>query len=50
VLGVCVAWLVILLVAPETGVDAAMGVILAAGVAGGVAGSWVVRRPRRTIG
>lgn len=50
VLGLCLAWLAILLAAPDTGVDAAMGVILIAGVAGAVGGGFVVRRPRRTIG
>ena len=50
VLGLCLAWLALLLVAPDTGVDAALGIVLLAAAAGGVGGALVVRRPRRTIG
>jgi hypothetical protein len=50
VLGLCLAWLTMLLVVPDTGLDAAVGIMLVAGAAGGVGGSFVVRRPRRTIG
>jgi hypothetical protein len=50
VLGLCLAWLAILLAAPDTDVDAALAIMLVAAAIGGGGGFLAVRRPRRTIG